>query len=126
MATPAEITEADACFNCIEDKWSAALYLLNGIREAQGGAAMTAAEVAEAAATNCWQCIDDRWSAALYLLEQILAGGGGGGGSGVVSSGAVDPVAAPADPAVDNWYINTVAGTGWLWPAGGAAWQQIV
>lgn len=122
--TPAEIAEASTCLSCIDGKWPALLYLLDQIRVEQGGAAMTPNEIAEASA--CFDCINNKEAAALYLLEQILAGGGGGAGSGVVSSGAIDPVAAPADPAVDNWYINTAAGTGWLWPAGGAAWQQIV
>ena len=55
-----------------------------------------------------------------------IENGGGGGGSGVVSDGVVDPVAAPADPSVANWYINTAAGTAWLWPANGVAWSQII
>lgn len=61
------------------------------------------------------------------LLCQIQAAGGGGGGSGAISSGAIDPVAAPTNPAIDNFYVNTASApkTGWFWPAGGGAWAQI-
>lgn len=54
-------------------------------------------------------------------------GGGGGGGSGGISSGAGDPVAAPTNVNIDNIYINRTAvpESGWLWPASGAAWEQI-
>ena len=47
----------------------------------------------------------------------------GGGGANQVTSGAADPVAAPANPAIANLYINTTTDTIWTWPAGGAAWQ---
>lgn len=62
--------------------------------------------------------------AAVFLLCELT--NGGGLGSGVLSDGAVDPVAAPTNPAVTNWYTNTATGTAWIWPAGGAVWQQIV
>jgi hypothetical protein len=64
-----------------------------------------------------------------YLVCQLANGGGGGGGGSPISSGVVDPVAAPTNPAVDNVYFNIVnlaAITMWLWPAGGAAWSQVV
>lgn len=60
------------------------------------------------------------------ILQTLMGGGSSGGGVGAVSDGAVDPVAAPTNPAIANWYVNTTSGTGWLWPAGGSAWQQIV
>lgn len=65
------------------------------------------------------------------LVGSVIAsvsgeGGGGEGGACCNSDGAVDPVAAPTDPTVTNLYTNTATGTLWVWPAGGAAWAQIV
>lgn len=68
----------------------------------------------------------------LVVLQKILGAtidagsGGGGGGTGGNSDGIVDPTVAPTSPTVTNYYTNTVAGTFWIWPANGAAWQQIV
>lgn len=60
-------------------------------------------------------------------LDKILQElNGAAGGGGAVSDGVVDPVVAPTDGTITNWYVNTNTGTAWVWPAGGAAWQQIV
>lgn len=58
--------------------------------------------------------------------EAGAGSGGAGGGAGSVIDFATDPVAAPADTSVATWGVNTATGTGWLFPAGGSAWQQIV
>jgi hypothetical protein len=118
MATPSEITEADSCFACVDDKWSAALYLLNAIRVVQGGAAMTAAEIAEAASTNCFQCIDDRWSAALYLLNQIVAGGSSGAQQVYIGR---DP-AAPDDPTLPAISFPSGGGSITQWDVASQTW----
>lgn len=70
---------------------------------------------------------DPRWFILQRILGALIDGGGGGGGSGGVSSGAGDPVAAPTNVNIDNIYVNRTAvpESGWLWPAGGAAWEQI-
>jgi hypothetical protein len=66
----------------------------------------------------------------LEKILQVLNGGGtGGGGSGSaqsVTSGTVDPTTAPSNTAIAHWYVNTSADTGWVWPEGGSAWEQIV
>lgn len=86
---------------------------------------MTATEILTAACDSKIACLDER-DLLIVIAEALAQGAAGGGGSGVVSDGVVDPVAAPADATVTNWYINTATGTAWVWPAGGAAWQQIV
>jgi len=81
------------------------------------------------AEASCFQCLPagQQQLIELSLLCQIATnGGGGGGGSDFNSDGVIDPVAAPTDPTKTNLYTNTAAGTLWIWPAGGAAWQQIV
>lgn len=70
---------------------------------------------------------DGEWKTLQKILGATIDGGGGGGGSGGISSGAGDPVAAPTNVNIDNIYINRTAvpESGWLWPASGAAWEQI-
>jgi hypothetical protein len=85
----------------------------------------TANELLEAACESKVACLTNR-DLLVVIAEALAQGAAGGGGSGVVSNGATNPVAAPSDPAVTNWYVNTANGTAWVWPAGGAAWQQIV
>jgi len=125
MAESAVLLEASRCYDqCIPD--GAKLGVLIYLALQTAGLDMTPAQLMDA--SRCYdQCIPQgaKLAALMYLFENG-GGGGGGGGSGVVSSGAIDPVAAPSDPTVDNWYVNTAAGTAWLWPANGAAWQQIV
>lgn len=58
-----------------------------------------------------------------------VAGSGSAAASGCCNSdGVIDPVAAPTDPTVTNMYTNTAPTpkTVWVWPAGGAAWIQVV
>lgn len=85
----------------------------------------TAEELLEAACESGIASLSEE-QLLIAIAEALNQGGGGGGGSGVVSDGVSNPVAAPADPAVTNWYVNTANGTAWVWPAGGAAWVQIV
>lgn len=70
---------------------------------------------------------DTQWRIEQKILGALIDGGGGGGGSGGVSSGAGDPVGAPTNVNIDNIYINRTAvpESGWLWPSGGGAWEQI-
>jgi len=84
--------------------------------------AMTAEQLLAAACISGISSLDGQ--TLLVAIAEGINQGGAGGGSGVVSDGVVDPVAAPANPAVTNWYINTATGTGWVWPAGGPAWIQ--
>jgi len=56
------------------------------------------------------------------LLVAAQAGGGGGGSNGL-SQGAVDPVAAPTDPASPALYWNSVTGTIFNWNVIAQAWQ---
>jgi len=53
---------------------------------------------------------------------------GGGATADYITDGVVDPVNPPIDPSRTNIYINTavVPKSIWEWPAGGAAWEQIV
>ncbi len=125
MAIDVDEVISDACasgISCLEHR-----RLLVVIAQALAGT-MTADELIEAACVSGIDCIESELTLLQIIAQGIASGGGGGGGggSGVVSDGAIDPVAAPANPAVANWYVNTVTQTAWLWPAGGAAWQQIV
>lgn len=71
---------------------------------------------------------DPLWAIEQKILGALVdgAGGGGGSGSGAVLEGAVDPVAAPADPTMAALYTNTATGTVWIWHTGTLVWQQIV
>jgi len=125
MPSDATVLLEEACDSgiaCLSDR-----DLLIAIAEALAESlSMTAAELLTAACESKVACLDDH--GLLIVIAQGVAGGAisPGGGNGVVSDGVVDPVAAPANPAVTNWYTNTATGTAWLWPAGGVSWQQIV
>lgn len=119
MATPAEISIASACWNCIPDKLAALLYLL----ATNAGMSDPATVAANSA---CWSCVPDKWAAALYLLDNGgSGGGGGGGGTGCALSTNGDPegvltaTCSPAiavDPATQAIYLFTgVAGTNTGW-----------
>lgn len=85
---------------------------------------MTAQELLDDACDSGIDCLNEKQL--LVVIAQSVSGTGGIGGSGVLDDGTTDPVAAPSNPAVTNWYTNTATGTAWVWPAGGSAWQQIV
>lgn len=61
-----------------------------------------------------------------YLDFEDTEAGSGSGGDGSVIGFTSDPVAPPSNPSIATWGVNTITGTGWFWPAGGPAWQQIV
>jgi hypothetical protein len=122
MATAAAL-QADACDDKIACLGQRQLWIV--IAQALAtSVSMTATQLLDAACESGIACLEER--NLLIAIAEGINQGGAGGGSGVVSDGVVDPVAAPANPAVTNWYTNTVAATAWVWPAGGAAWQQIV
>lgn len=78
----------------------------------------------------CFQCVPagQRELLELALLCNIMAGGGtgGGGGNAGASQDIVDPVAAPANPAITSFYVNTAIGSLWYWKIIGQVWVQII
>ena len=124
---PATLLSAASCFQCLttgeQQLIRIALYcrIANGVTMACDIATLLSE-------SSCYQCLP---AGQLTLLEiallcTIMTNGAGTGGSGGLSDGVVDPVAAPTNPAVTNLYANTVNGTLFIWPAGGAAWTQYV
>lgn len=120
--TANQIAQAAAPFNGFDDRAIrvATLYLLKQI----AGNTMSANQLANAAAKACLNCSDERsiWVQILYTLNQIQAGGGTGGGSGSVLQGTIDPVAAPANPAVPALYTNLTTGVIWTWIVTSQTW----
>lgn len=68
--TPQEIQTASDCYECIPDKDSAILFLLDEIRILHGGESLNTQEIVEGA--KCYACIPDKLSAQTFLLSEIL------------------------------------------------------
>jgi len=118
-----------SCFNCVSPGMWQLLRLAILCRISQGNTMSCDVQTLLGEA-SCFQCLTpgEMQLAELSLLCSIATGGSSGGGGGI-SSGVIDPVAAPTDPTVDNIYFNIAnlnAITEWLWPAGGAGWSQVV
>lgn len=103
--------------------------LLRQILLAQNPAAVTDPQTLLSQA-QCYVCFANS-STYLALLELALLAqisnngstGGGGSGTNQITSGTVNPVAPPANPAIANAYFNSTTGVVFFWPAGGSAWQ---
>lgn len=123
----AETLLADACSDDISTLSLTQLWIVIAEALAQQ-VSMTAEELLDAACADGISALSET-QLLVAIAEGINQGGGGGGGGGGATSGNVDPVAPPANPAVDNVYFNIAnlnAITEWLWPAGGGAWSQVV
>lgn len=126
MASAQELLQeaCDSGIACLEPGQLLQVYA-QGLASTLG---MNAQELISASCTSGIDCLegDQLLKAIAEASRQIAANGGGSGCCN--SDGVIDPVAAPADPTVTNMYTNTAPTpkTVWVWPAGGAAWIQVV
>ena len=130
MADPATLRNQARCYDCEIPSGMFMAVMAYILQQTIDGVTVSADASTLANDARCYDCIGVTPGMIIDLLVNLNAGGGGGGGGGGgISSGVVDPVAAPTNPAVDNVYFNIAnvnAITEWLWPAGGAAWSQVV
>ena len=133
MAAPETLRNDARCYDCNIPSGMLLSVMVYILQQTLDGVAVSADPSTLANGARCYDCIGTTPGMVIKELVDlnaaIIAGGGGPGGGGAISSGVIDPMAAPTNPAVDNVYFNVVnlaAITMWLWPAGGAAWSQVV